>query len=177
MDTEPHGQTPEAQLTWYKNYTRLLQEQLAETQESRDETVLQMAQKLENARYELALTQGENEGGLHSGAVIMVRFIVKSLLPHYGCLIHGEHTFWPDPKILPFNGKGAQEATDLLLLALIHPQMPALYVCQNNKLWLRFLQTVIDYDKNQMDLVLPGSKLLHVSGDRQFHMNTDGHAQ
>ncbi|KAJ6622384.1 hypothetical protein B0H10DRAFT_2430855 [Mycena sp. CBHHK59/15] len=76
-----------------------------------------------------------------------------------------------------FNGKGAQEATDLLLLALIHPQMPALYVCQNNKLWLRFLQTVVDYDKNRMDLVLPGSKLPHVSGDRPFHMNTDGHAR
>ncbi|KAJ6629795.1 hypothetical protein B0H10DRAFT_1985398 [Mycena sp. CBHHK59/15] len=76
-----------------------------------------------------------------------------------------------------FNGKGAQEATDLLLLALIHPQMPALYVCQNNKLWLRFLQTVIDYDKNRMDLVLPGSKLPHVSGDRPFHMNTDGQAR
>ncbi|KAJ7115349.1 hypothetical protein C8R44DRAFT_794511 [Mycena epipterygia] len=28
-----------------------------------------------------------------------------------------------------FNGSGAQETTDQLLLALIHPQMPAIYVC------------------------------------------------
>ncbi|KAJ6596446.1 hypothetical protein B0H10DRAFT_1960187 [Mycena sp. CBHHK59/15] len=55
------GDTSEGGITCMGSPVCTVQEQLAETRESRDETVLRMAQKLENARHELALTQGENE--------------------------------------------------------------------------------------------------------------------
>ncbi|KAJ6617308.1 hypothetical protein B0H10DRAFT_2218648 [Mycena sp. CBHHK59/15] len=50
-----------------------------------------------------------------------------------------------------FNGYGAQETTDLLLLALIHPQMPTVH------------------------LVLPSTHLPYVSGKSPFRMNLSGH--
>ncbi|KAJ7697852.1 hypothetical protein B0H17DRAFT_1130132 [Mycena rosella] len=53
-----------------------------------------------------------------------------------------------------FNGSGAQEATDQLLLAFIHPQMSALDVCRDNE-----------------------AKLPLVSGERPFRMNNDGHTK
>ncbi|KAJ7660424.1 hypothetical protein B0H17DRAFT_1185359 [Mycena rosella] len=73
-----------------------------------------------------------------------------------------------------FNGFGAQETTDLLLAALIHPQMPTTYVCRDDHVWGCFRQAVIDYDKHRMDLLLP-SRLPYVSGPRPFCMNADGH--
>ncbi|KAJ6550765.1 hypothetical protein DFH09DRAFT_1168280 [Mycena vulgaris] len=76
-----------------------------------------------------------------------------------------------------FNGSGAQEATDLLLLAMIHPQMPTYYVCREDETWARLERAVIDYDKNRMDLALPSSRLPSVSGPAPFHMNHDGHAR
>ncbi|KAJ6550601.1 hypothetical protein DFH09DRAFT_1168577 [Mycena vulgaris] len=76
-----------------------------------------------------------------------------------------------------FNGSGAQEATDLLLLAMIHPQMPTYYVCREDETWARLERAVIDYDKNRMDLALPSSRLPSVSGPAPFHMNHDGHAK
>ncbi|KAJ6469536.1 hypothetical protein DFH09DRAFT_1111147 [Mycena vulgaris] len=75
-----------------------------------------------------------------------------------------------------FNGSGAQEATDLLLLAMIHPQMPTYYICREDETWARLERAVIDYDKNRMDLALPSSRLPSVSGPAPFHMNHDGHA-
>ncbi|KAJ6537257.1 hypothetical protein DFH09DRAFT_1178343 [Mycena vulgaris] len=76
-----------------------------------------------------------------------------------------------------FNGSGAQEATDILLLAMIYPQMPTYYVCREDETWARLERAVIDYDKNRMDLALPSSRLPSVSGPAPFHMNHDGHAK
>ncbi|KAJ7444374.1 hypothetical protein B0H11DRAFT_2089641, partial [Mycena galericulata] len=74
-----------------------------------------------------------------------------------------------------FNGTGAQEATDQLAMALIHPQMAAVHVCSDDALWRRFHYTIIKYDKNRTDLALPGSPLPYVSGPRPFRLNQDGH--
>ncbi|KAJ6595067.1 hypothetical protein DFH09DRAFT_1136116 [Mycena vulgaris] len=76
-----------------------------------------------------------------------------------------------------FNGSGAQEATDILLLAMIYPQMPTYYVCREDETWARLERAVIDYDKNRMDLALPSSRLPSVSSPAPFHMNHDGHAK
>ncbi|KAJ6556765.1 hypothetical protein DFH09DRAFT_1164444 [Mycena vulgaris] len=76
-----------------------------------------------------------------------------------------------------FNGSGAQEATDLLLLAMIYLQMPTYYVCREDETWARLERAVIDYDKNRMDLALPSSRLPSVSGPAPFHMNHDSHAK
>ncbi|KAJ7857568.1 hypothetical protein B0H13DRAFT_2672748 [Mycena leptocephala] len=76
-----------------------------------------------------------------------------------------------------FNGSGAQETSNQLFLALIHPQMPAYYVCANDTLWDRFLNTVIDYDKDRMDLAVPSARLPAVSDPRPFYMNLDGHTK
>ncbi|KAJ7444404.1 hypothetical protein B0H11DRAFT_1931144 [Mycena galericulata] len=65
-----------------------------------------------------------------------------------------------------FNGTGAQEATDQLAMALIHPQMAAVHVCSDDALWRRFHDTIIKYNKNRTDLALPGSPLPYVSGPR-----------
>lgn len=74
-----------------------------------------------------------------------------------------------------FNGSGAQEATDQLLLALIHPQMPAIHVCSHDELWNRLLRVFIDYDATRIGLACLGSPLPYVSGPRPLRMNTDGH--
>ncbi|KAJ7467278.1 hypothetical protein B0H11DRAFT_2197385 [Mycena galericulata] len=74
-----------------------------------------------------------------------------------------------------FNGFGAQEATDLLCLALIHPVMRSVDVCGHEEVWSRFVSAIIDYDKSRMDLALPSSSLPFVSGDSPFRMNTDGY--
>ncbi|KAJ7736565.1 hypothetical protein DFH07DRAFT_966800 [Mycena maculata] len=74
-----------------------------------------------------------------------------------------------------FNGSGAQEATDLLFLALIHPQMLAFYICKFDCLWDRFVQANIDYDQSRMDLALSPAALPYTSGPRPFHFNSDGH--
>ncbi|KAJ7106431.1 hypothetical protein C8R43DRAFT_1140555 [Mycena crocata] len=76
-----------------------------------------------------------------------------------------------------FNGSGAQETSDQLFLALIHPQMPAYYVCTHDELWNRFLRTIIDYDTDRMELAAAHARLPAVSGDRPFYMNTDGHTK
>ncbi|KAJ6603378.1 hypothetical protein DFH09DRAFT_1124289 [Mycena vulgaris] len=76
-----------------------------------------------------------------------------------------------------FNGSGAQEATDLLLLAMIHPQMPTYYVCREDETWARLERAVTDYDKNRIYLALPSSRLPSVSGPAPFHMNHNGHAK
>jgi hypothetical protein len=73
-----------------------------------------------------------------------------------------------------FNGSGAQEATDQLFLAYIHPLMPARLVCLNDTLFQRLLDVVIAYDGSRNDLALPGV-LPYVSGDSPLHMNTSGH--
>ncbi|KAJ7017454.1 hypothetical protein C8F04DRAFT_1156071, partial [Mycena alexandri] len=74
-----------------------------------------------------------------------------------------------------FNGCGAQEATDLLLLAFIHVQMPAVYVCAHPETWSRFLATLIEYDADRATLVRPKKPLPYISGPRPFRFNADGH--
>lgn len=74
-----------------------------------------------------------------------------------------------------FNGCGAQEATDLLLLAFIHVQMPAVYVCVHPETWSRFLATLIEYDADRATLVRPKKPLPYISGPRPFRFNADGH--
>ncbi|KAJ7110761.1 hypothetical protein C8R46DRAFT_1240461 [Mycena filopes] len=76
-----------------------------------------------------------------------------------------------------FNGSGAQEATDQLLLAFIHPQMPAFHVCTHDKLWLRFRKSFIDYDASRMALALSAAKLPYVSSRDPFRMNNSGHTK
>ncbi|KAJ7124415.1 hypothetical protein C8R44DRAFT_734898 [Mycena epipterygia] len=78
---------------------------------------------------------------------------------------------------MAFNGSSAQETSDQLFLALIHPQMPTYYVCANDTLWDRFIKTVINYDKDQMDLAAPSARLPAVLGPRPFYMNLDGHTK
>ncbi|KAJ7877069.1 hypothetical protein B0H14DRAFT_3130263 [Mycena olivaceomarginata] len=78
---------------------------------------------------------------------------------------------------MAFNGSGAQETSDQLFLALIHPQMPAYYVCADDTLWDRFLKTVIDYDEDRTNLAAPSARLPAVSGPRPFYMNLDGHTK
>ncbi|KAJ7840414.1 hypothetical protein B0H14DRAFT_2587489 [Mycena olivaceomarginata] len=73
-----------------------------------------------------------------------------------------------------FNGSGAQEATDQLFVALIHPLMPARFVCQNDDLFDRLLDAVISYDKSRNDLLTP-SLLPYVSGKKPIYMNHSGH--
>ncbi|KAJ7490481.1 hypothetical protein FB451DRAFT_1361348 [Mycena latifolia] len=63
-----------------------------------------------------------------------------------------------------FNGSGAQETTDQLLLALIQPLMPAVYV-------------LIAYDEDRMNLATTRFPLPHVSGYRPFRINLDGHTK
>ncbi|KAJ7677154.1 hypothetical protein B0H17DRAFT_1139801 [Mycena rosella] len=110
------------------------------------------------------------------GARAMDLFTTKSLQPHSLLSIPGILKFSPNPNTQTvFNGRGAQEATDLLILALIHPQMPTVYVCRDDITWARFRQAFIDYDKSRTDLVLPRSCLPHVSGPSPIRMNTSGH--
>ncbi|KAJ7837855.1 hypothetical protein B0H14DRAFT_3701606 [Mycena olivaceomarginata] len=58
---------------------------------------------------------------------------------------------------MAFNGSGAQETSDQLFLALIHPQMPAYY--------------------DRTNLAAPSARLPAVSGPRPFYMNLDGHTK
>ncbi|KAJ7159319.1 hypothetical protein C8R43DRAFT_1234061 [Mycena crocata] len=74
-----------------------------------------------------------------------------------------------------FNGSGAQEGTDLVNLAFLHPQMPSFQVCNNDELWARLVKAVIDYDKNRIELALPEARLPYASGAMPFRMNYDGH--
>ncbi|KAJ7114397.1 hypothetical protein C8R44DRAFT_881241 [Mycena epipterygia] len=74
-----------------------------------------------------------------------------------------------------FNGSGVQETTDLLLLALIHPLMPAINICSYEEPWNHFCRALIDYDTMRIGLAMPGSPLPYVSGPRPLRMNTDGH--
>ncbi|KAJ7631609.1 hypothetical protein DFH06DRAFT_1337586 [Mycena polygramma] len=74
-----------------------------------------------------------------------------------------------------FNGSGAQEATDQLLEALIHPQMPALYVCQHDATFNRLHKVFIEYDASRMQLATSDAHLPFVSGARPLRMNQSGH--
>lgn len=76
-----------------------------------------------------------------------------------------------------FNGFGAQEATDLCLVASISPLMPAFYVCDNDNLWTEFVEAVIKYHQGRMYLAREGSDLPHVSGACPFFMNVRAHAR
>lgn len=74
-----------------------------------------------------------------------------------------------------FNGYGAQETTDLLLLALIHPQMLTVHVCTHSETWDRLDKALIRYHASRMELALPSTHLPYVSGKSPFLMNLSGH--
>ncbi|KAJ7185883.1 hypothetical protein C8R46DRAFT_1289221 [Mycena filopes] len=85
-----------------------------------------------------------------------------------------------------FNGSGAQEATDLLLLAFVHPQMPAYYICNDLATWTRFHATVLDYDTERATLSKPKAALPtalskpknplpYISGPRPLRFDGDRH--
>ncbi|KAJ7140364.1 hypothetical protein C8R46DRAFT_1320212 [Mycena filopes] len=74
-----------------------------------------------------------------------------------------------------FNGSGPQEATDILLAALTHPQMPAFEVCNDDATWARLLEAVKIHDQSRVNLALPGSPLPYVSSSAPFHMRTNAH--
>ncbi|KAJ7135085.1 hypothetical protein C8R46DRAFT_1325842 [Mycena filopes] len=76
-----------------------------------------------------------------------------------------------------FNGSGPQEATDILLAALTHPQMPAFEVCNDNATWARLLEAVKIHDQSRVNLALPGSPLPYVSSSAPFHMRTNAHGR
>lgn len=78
---------------------------------------------------------------------------------------------------MAFNGSGAQKTSDQLFLALIHPQMPAYYVCANDTLWDRFLKTVIDYEKDRMDLAAPSPGFPPFRALVSFLHEPDGHTK
>lgn len=85
-----------------------------------------------------------------------------------------------------FNGYGAQETSDMLFTALIHPCMPVSLVCKDDQLWARLYSRVIGYQKERVELLEPmtpaegvrrtrGRLWHHVSSDLAFRMNADGH--
>ncbi|KAJ7627918.1 hypothetical protein DFH06DRAFT_1141429 [Mycena polygramma] len=74
-----------------------------------------------------------------------------------------------------FSGSEAQEATDQLLDALIHPQMPALYVCQHDITFNQLHKVFIKYNMSRMQLATSSAYLPSVSGTRPLQINQSGH--
>ncbi|KAJ7661839.1 hypothetical protein B0H17DRAFT_1212089 [Mycena rosella] len=71
-------------------------------------------------------------------------------------------------------------STPIFLSIKIHRRLlmaavPTVYVCRDDITWARFRQAFIDYEKSRTDLVLPRSRLPHVSGPSPIRMNTSGH--
>lgn len=75
---------------------------------------------------------------------------------------------------LVFNGYGAQETSDMLCIAVIHPVMPAYYICKNDNLFAHFQNNVINYQ--QMRLEWCKSRYLPpVSSSHPLHFNSSAH--
>ncbi|KAF9061082.1 hypothetical protein BDP27DRAFT_1338720 [Rhodocollybia butyracea] len=80
------------------------------------------------------------------------------------------------------NGFGAQEATDALFGAFIHPQMPISLVCGDDDIWTRFVHTVTTHHTMRVNRVMDPSSICsnlkplpYVSGLKLFRMNTTAH--
>lgn len=76
-----------------------------------------------------------------------------------------------------FNGYGAQEATDMLVLALIHPNMPAFEVCGNEELWERFVRTLKIYSLDRLSLANSSRGLPYVSSAWPFRFRKNAHVK
>lgn len=80
-----------------------------------------------------------------------------------------------------FNGFGAQESCDTLFLALIHPLMPAQFVCSSKETWTRFRSTVIEQHMFRIQRILHPdmlgvSPLAYLSKESDpFKMNKHAH--
>jgi hypothetical protein len=75
-----------------------------------------------------------------------------------------------------FNGYGAQETSDMLFQALIHPCMPTSAVCRDPGVWDRFKTAVFDYQDIRLSLVNSKPVILpYISGRQPFRFNRDGH--
>ena len=74
-----------------------------------------------------------------------------------------------------FNGFGAQEATDALFDALIHPRMPISLICKDDSLWTRFSTTATAHQTFRVNRImhpeLLGAKSLPYISKSKFHMN------
>lgn len=75
---------------------------------------------------------------------------------------------------LVFNGYGAQETSDMLSQAAIHPVMPSFFICQSDSLFTHFKENVIDYQKSRLDLC-KHPRITSVSSFSPFRFNTSAH--
>lgn len=73
-----------------------------------------------------------------------------------------------------FNGYGAQETCDMLVLALIHPCMPSYFICLHESLWNRFKSTLIAYRLQRLEIAR-SPRLPNVSGTAAFRFNQEAH--
>lgn len=76
------------------------------------------------------------------------------------------------------NGFGAQEATDALFDALIHPRMPISLVCKDDRLWTRWLETIKAHHTMRVNRIMSpqllGERPLPHIFNGMFCMNMDG---
>ena len=77
-----------------------------------------------------------------------------------------------------FNGYGAQETSDMLFQALIHPATPTNVVCKNDSMWNDFKRAVVGYQAGQMDLIknLSNLGMSRVSKKEPFPFSHRPHA-
>lgn len=79
-----------------------------------------------------------------------------------------------------FNGFGAQETTDALFMACIHPCTPTDGICRSEAAWDRLVKAVFDYAAERIKLVeMPTSKsripYVSRSGEKPFKFFKDAH--
>ncbi|KAF9030250.1 hypothetical protein BDZ89DRAFT_1132547 [Hymenopellis radicata] len=72
------------------------------------------------------------------------------------------------------NGYGAQETTDMLWMARIHPCMPIYCIATNSELWDHFVHTHREYQLGRLHMLVT-TQLANVSGDGAFRFNEDAH--
>ncbi|KAF7798752.1 hypothetical protein EIP86_009977 [Pleurotus ostreatoroseus] len=87
-----------------------------------------------------------------------------------------------------FNGYGAQETTDMLFTACIHPRMPTYLVCKDDALWSSLKSRTFGYQEERIAALWASKKVNrangskkagypYVSGSLAFRMNVKGHAR
>ncbi len=72
------------------------------------------------------------------------------------------------------NGYSAQETTNMLWMARIHPCMPIYCIATNSELWDHFVYTHWEYQLGRLHM-LATTQLTNVSGDGAFCFNEDAH--
>jgi hypothetical protein len=73
-----------------------------------------------------------------------------------------------------FNGYGAQEACDMLVLACLHPCMPTFMVCRDSSLFTRLHDALIKYRTDRVRLI-ESKRLPLLSSERPFRFNSRAH--